>query len=528
MNVRKYLLSITFLLTLIAGCKKEEYDDTSFLNGASDPSKLSVLFNITQDNSGLVTITPGGQGVTSYDVYYGDGGDTFVKVLQGRNTQHRYAEGTYTVKIVGHNITGQGTEMTQPLTVSFRTPENLKTTITTNGLTLSVGASATYETSFHVYYGDATGQSPEPFDTFLEGQTISHTYSSAGTYTVRVVALSGGAATAEYSETVKVGKQIDLPVTFDDPNFDYTVSDFGGNSTSMVADPANSSNKVMKSVKNNGAETWAGTTIGTAAGFATAIPVTASSAIMSMKVYSPAAGIHVRLKIEDHKDQNKSVETEAVTTAANSWETLHFDFNNPAGGSINSSTTYDKASVFFDFGNNGNGKIFYWDDVKFESSVPVEVLGLPLTFESSTLNYAFTNFDGGAVTVISNPNASGINTSGKVAKMVKNAGQSWGGAYIALDHPIDFSAKKTFKMKVFSPRAGAKVLLKVENLTNGNISFEKEVTTTTANAWEELTFDYSTINTANSYQKVVLIFDNGTMGDGSANFTYLFDDISLN
>ena len=82
-------------------------------------------------------------------------------------------------------------------------------------------------------------------------------------------------------------------------------------------------------------------------------------------------------------------------------------------------------------------------------------------------------------------------------------------------------------MKVYSPRVGAKVLLKVENLTNGGISFEKEVATTTANAWELLTFDYSAIVTTNSYQKVVLIFDNGTMGDGSANFTFYFDDITL-
>ena len=83
-------------------------------------------------------------------------------------------------------------------------------------------------------------------------------------------------------------------------------------------------------------------------------------------------------------------------------------------------------------------------------------------------------------------------------------------------------------MKVYSPRVGAKVLLKVENLTNGGISFEKEVLTTVANAWEDLTFDFSAINTANSYQKVVLIFDNGTAGDGTANYTFLFDDIRLN
>ena len=70
--------------------------------------------------------------------------------------------------------------------------------------------------------------------------------------------------------------------------------------------------------------------------------------------------------------------------------------------------------------------------------------------------------------------------------------------------------------------------MKVENQTDGGINFEKEVVTTVAGAWEILTFDYSAINTANSYQKIVLIFDLGTVGDGSANFTYLFDNITLN
>ena len=70
--------------------------------------------------------------------------------------------------------------------------------------------------------------------------------------------------------------------------------------------------------------------------------------------------------------------------------------------------------------------------------------------------------------------------------------------------------------------------MKVENATNGGISFEREVTTTTANAWEELTFNFSAINAGNFYSKIVLIFDLGTTGDGSPNFTYYFDDITLN
>lgn len=152
---------------------------------------------------------------------------------------------------------------------------------------------------------------------------------------------------------------------------------------------------------------------------------------------------------------------------------------------------------------------------------------LPIDFESATINYTFTDFDGGQATKVANPVSGGINTSAYVGKMIKNAGQVWGGSYLTLAAPIDFSTNKTFKVKVYMPRAGAKLLLKVENLTNGGINFEREATGTVANAWEELTFDYSAINTANEYQKLVFIFDLGTMGNGSADFTYYFDDVRL-
>ena len=128
---------------------------------------------------------------------------------------------------------------------------------------------------------------------------------------------------------------------------------------------------------------------------------------------------------------------------------------------------------------------------------------------------------------IANPYSGGINTSANVARMVKSAGQVWGGSWIGLSTPIDFSVNKTFKVKVYMPRVGAKLLLKVENASNPGISFEKEATGTVANAWEELTFDYSTINVSNQYQNLVFIFDLGTMGTGTADFTYLFDDIKL-
>ena len=693
MKTNKFIIGLCCSLIFLAGCQKDLFNDISFLDSVSSSAKLSALYDITQDNTGLVTITPNGEGVTYYEVYYGDDTKTPVKVLPGKNTVHQYVEGVYKVKIVGYNSLGVKTEATQDLTVSFKAPEDLKVNLTQNGLALTVDATALYETYYKVFFGDSNNVTPIPFKTFIEGQPITYTYAKAGTYDVKVVALSGGAASSELVKTIKVGKQIDLPIGFDDVNYDYTFGDFGGAAYSIVADPKDASNKVMKVIKtagaevwagttmstnlglakaiplksgattmqarvyspaaglkiklkvedrtngniavetdavttvantwevlefdfanqssgtpainfantydkasiffdfgtagsgkvfylddfkmkpaavvlaqinlpvtfdatnvnysvtdfgNNatvdavdptsssnkvkkttkptGAETWAGTTIGTTTGFASKIPITATSTTMSVRVYSPAVGLKIKLKIEDKTDPNKSVETDVLTTKANEWETMVFDFSNQATGTpaLNASLTYDKASIFFDFGTAGSGKVFYWDDVQ------INAIALPLTFESSTITYAFTNFDGGGVTVVNNPDITTANPSAKVAKMVKSAGQVWGGSYTTLVAPIDFSTNKTFKVKVYSPRVGAKLLLKVENLTDGNISFDKEVATTKANQWEELTFDYSAISTTNAYQKIVLIFDLGTAGDGSANFTFYFDDIKLN
>ena len=151
-------------------------------------------------------------------------------------------------------------------------------------------------------------------------------------------------------------------------------------------------------------------------------------------------------------------------------------------------------------------------------------VALPIDFESAT---TWGDFDGGAVTTIANPQSNTDNNSANVGQMVKSAGQTWGGSSLTLSSAMDFANNDTFTMKVYSPRVGAKVLLKVENSGNGGINFEKEVSTTIANGWETLTFNYAAINTANSYDKLVIIFDLGTMGDGSANFTFYIDDVVL-
>ena len=163
---------------------------------------------------------------------------------------------------------------------------------------------------------------------------------------------------------------LELPVTFEDESLDYALTDFGGNASDLVQDPDNAANTVARSIKTGSAELWAGTTVGGSSGFGTAIPFTSTETTMSVRVWSPTAGTPVRLKVEDSADGNISVETEATTTVAGAWETLVFDFSNEAAGTpaLNLSNTYNKASIFFNFGTSGadaGEQTYYWDDMDF-------------------------------------------------------------------------------------------------------------------------------------------------------------------
>ena len=142
--------------------------------------------------------------------------------------------------------------------------------------------------------------------------------------------------------------QVDLPVTFDDVNTNYNLVDFGGNISAIVADPANAANNVCQVEKTNTAALWAGTTIG-GSGLANSIPFAANAHKISVRVYSPDAGIIVKLKAEDPNDPTKSVEANLVTTTSNAWETLEFDFTNQAPGTavINYSYNYQIHRSFF-------------------------------------------------------------------------------------------------------------------------------------------------------------------------------------
>lgn len=184
-------------------------------------------------------------------------------------------------------------------------------------------------------------------------------------------------------EQLSLGAQIDLPVGFETSTVDYTLSDFGGNVSSLVTDPADVNNTVVQVIKKEDAGSWAGTTIGTSPGFATNIPLSLSDSKMTVRVWSPKAGIPIRLKVEDSNDPLHSCETETKTTLSGNWETLEFDFSNHAPGTaslregLKKGWIYNKASLFFNFGTDGMAAgecIYYFDDVRFGSKKAEQIL----------------------------------------------------------------------------------------------------------------------------------------------------------
>lgn len=519
MKQLKNILLFIFILAIAISCKKDE-DDLSALNNVAAPANVTANFDITQDNSGLVTIIPNAEGATQYLVTFGDVADeTPAKYGLNDEITHIYdQEGVYKVGITAVGITGLTSNYEQELNISFRPPENLVVTIeqdVVNPSMFSVSATADYTTIMDIYFGDVPDEEPVHA---VPGEVVSHTYAAAGDYEIKVVAKNAGPGTIEYTETVTVTEASDpvyLPVDFESFTVNYAFIDFGNEQTTVIDNPdasgINTSARVAQSVKPAGAETWAGTvlTLGESIDFST-------NKLFKMKVWSPKSGAIVKLKVENLDNGDIAYEVDAVTTVSNQWEELSFDFSG-----IDMSNTYQKLVFFFDFGNAGDDSTYYFDDVKLgPASVPdsksVE------DFEGEVPEFTvFGNIED--VVVVANPDQSGINTTANTARLTKTEGaETWAGAFFETSPVLDLDNFSKLTVKTWSPKSGIVVKLKLEN-EDESITHEVDVTNTVANGWEELVYDFSDAPAAD-YVRIVIFFDFGNPGDGSV---YYYDEIEL-
>lgn len=362
----KLILSIVFLLAVTISCSIDSGidDDLSFLDTASTEN-AGTIFDISDDNSGNVKITPTAEGATSFRVNYGHGSDELASVPVGRSTTHSYPEGSYSVKITAINIAGGQTQTEYPLQVTYRAPENIIVTKSISSYDMTVSAEALYAKSFLVYYGDVANEVGTPMSL---GQTLSaHTYPAAGNYDLKVVALSGGAAKSETIETVTIYEPFGLPITFDNAYVNYffgTFDDWGQQQFETVDNPDKSGLNTSEKVGmfTNGHAGWSGTYS------PLDNPIDFSDGkIIKLLAYIPdAANIGKKLNMElewavGDNPANGVAVLKVPITVANQWQELTFDFSAISG--IPADAKFTQLVFRYNDSADGTMEVIYIDNI---------------------------------------------------------------------------------------------------------------------------------------------------------------------
>lgn len=352
------IFSLGLLVIIAISCSKKEGidDDLSFLN-ASSTSNLASIFDISDDNSGVVKITPSGEGATSYTIDFGHASASET-IKPGHSASHVYPEGSYTVNITTTDIAGKTTANSYPLKLTYRAPENLKIKIESD---MRVSATAQYAKSFLVYYGDVANEVGTPL---AVGQTLpAKIYPAGGPYDLKVVALSGGVAKTELVKTL-----FGFPLTFESPTMDYFFGTFGDVQFSKVANPnksgLNTSETVGKYFKPVGAPSWSGTYS------PLNIPINfAQGKKIKVMVYNPdAANVGKKVNVElewavGTSDANPwGAVVKTAITKSGEWEELEFDFSSNAA--IPATARFTQLVLRFNDSANGAGETIYLDNFR--------------------------------------------------------------------------------------------------------------------------------------------------------------------
>jgi PKD repeat protein len=177
-------------------------------SGSGAPQNAAPVASFTSSVSGLVASVDGSGSsdsdgtVASYAWDFGDGSATGT----GRTTSHTYsAAGSYTVKLTVTDDGGATGSTTKQVTVAAAPPQNASPvaafTSSVSGLVASVDGSGSSDSdgtiaSYAWDFGDGSAAAT--------GRTTSHTYSAAGSYTVKLTVTDDGGATDSTTKQVTV------------------------------------------------------------------------------------------------------------------------------------------------------------------------------------------------------------------------------------------------------------------------------------------------------------------------------------
>ena len=516
-------LKTLFVLLILVGCTDDERD-LSYLSSIELPSNISVSFNITQDNTGAVTLSPSADATLKFEIFFGDDTPASEEVVQGQSLDHIYVEGNYDVRVIAYNIKGETAEITQPLVVSFTAPENLVVTIE-NDAAISKQVNVTATADFAAMYDFYSGEDgvTDPISGNI-GDTISYTYAEPGTYTIRIVAKGAAIETTEYTVDFEV-TAILAPIASAPLQPSRNESDVISIYSSVYTDVADTDTFPDWGQGGQGSS-W-----GTYDLSGDSMLQYTNISYQGIQFGSPQdlssmEFIHLDVWTADIGQQ---LETSLISLTSG---------ENPVVSDLtpNAWTSLDiPISVFTDQGLTvadihqlkfvgipwASGTVFI-DNIYFYKAPSGVVTSSVQDFEGPAPT--FTVFGNIAATeVIANPDVSGVNTTDNVARLTKTAGSEvWAGTFFETTTPLDLVNYSKISLKTWSPIVGAQVKLKLEN-ADASIVHEVDLDSNVANAWEELLYDFTDAPVAD-YVRVVIFFDFGNPGDDSL---YYYDELTL-
>lgn len=179
-----------------------------------------------------------------------------------------------------------------------------------------------------------------------------------------------------------------------------------------------------------------------------------------------------------------------------------------------------------------NANYTYLNFLTLTETTPVAPQVL-LDAEDGTTNKLTLNVMGGVtnsntdMTVVDNPNPSGINTSSKVVKFDRNtAGDLWGGFWSpVVDPDPDFTTNKYVHVKVLKTRISP-IKFKIQGGAAGDFETTSVNAQTQIGVWEDVVFDFS--SKTGTYPTVVFMPDYFEPAVLEGNIVIYFDDIIVN
>ncbi len=154
-----------------------------------------------------------------------------------------------------------------------------------------------------------------------------------------------------------------LPLDFEDGSNPMIAFD-GGATSAVISNPdpmGNPSSNVLQFVKAAGSEWYSGVVFDETL-LTTPLIDLANGTVFTIKIWSPTAGVSVRMQLEG--GASPAYEVFQTVNTANQWVTLTYDFTSQ----VNASDTYPKFAIFpdFDFSNQvpvATEAIYYIDDI---------------------------------------------------------------------------------------------------------------------------------------------------------------------